>query len=201
MAAEHGAPPAGSQDARPGRLRPEARPTPDEIVCIAVDKVYDYCFDETTVTRCVPFEGQPAGTRVTCALRAHEATCRLAGEVTPGEGGLASVNVVVTVPATVTVGNSPEFAVTFPVFRSLRLCIPEGTQLGCEVTGTAFGELIDTTGDGYSDELCCVAHLCVVLHTTARVRLLVPSYGLCAPGPAREAAPVEPRGYPAGCHG
>lgn len=199
MVADRSGSAGGQQEIRPGPVRPESRPDPDEIVCIAVDKVFDYCFDETTVTRCVPFEGQRLGTPVTCVLRTHEVTCRIAGDPEYTDGGMANVNVVVTVPATIRVGECHEFAMTFPVFRSLQLCIPEGTHLGCEVSGTCFCDLIDTNADERSDELCCVANLCVVLHTTARVRLLVPSYGFCAPGPSRDAPCPRPHGYPSGC--
>lgn len=175
----------------PRRLGDAAAQRPEEIVCISVDKVFDFCFQEEVVTRTLNVS-LPMSTGVTGILDTRNAACQVIGEPRTGDGGLTNVTLRVTVPATVQIANQSPMTVNFVSFRTIQLNMPVGTSVDCDVTGTCFCGLIDVNGDSFSEELYCQANLCVVVETTARVKLLVPSYGFCAPVLVREAGPVTP---------
>lgn len=182
----------GQQDVRPGPLRPEdgIPPKPEEIVCIAVDKVFDFCFREEVTTRTVTLS-VPIATNVSCTLDTGAATCQIIGKPQYADGGLANVTLMITVPAAVEVGTQP-MTVNFVSFKTIQLNMPSGTNIDCSVSGSCFCALVDLDGDGQSEEVFCQANLCVVLETTARVKLLVPSFGFCAPVLMRDVGPLGP---------
>lgn len=183
----------GGQQARPGLQPPDGviQTRAEEVVCIAVDKVFDFCFQEQVCTRTVPVS-LPMNTPVGCTLQPANATCQVVGEPKPLDGGLAQVTLQITVPATVQIGTQAPMPVNFVCFRSLQLNMPPGSTIDCDVSGSCFCALVDANGDEFSDELFCQANLCIVLETTARVKLLVPALGLCTPVLCRDAGPVCP---------
>lgn len=188
---------AGPQEIRPGPVRDRC-PEPAEIVCVAVDKVYDFCFEEVSLSRSIPVSNIPAGTQVRGTLHPERAQTRVIGESVQGNDGLTTVNLAITLPATIQVGDQPPQTLHFVHLRSLQLYAPTGTQIGAEATGTCFCHLVDADDDGECEELCCVASLCLVVEVTARVKLLLPSYGYCTPTPTRDAPGPVPPEYP-GC--
>lgn len=174
---------------QPGPLPADGAPSPTEIVCIEADKIFDYCFQEVTAQRSVSAPSASVGTSVHCELRSDEATCNIFQTGT-GRDDLRTVQMTVTVPAALRIGHEA-LTVRFVVFKSMQLYAPEGTQIECGVTGTCVGDLVDLNGDGLADEVCCQANLCIVVQSKAAVKLLVPAYGLCVPGPVRE-GPITP---------
>lgn len=177
----------GQREIRPGPLRGQPAPEIQEIACIAVDRVYDFCFDEETTSRTVTLRDVPIGTPVTARLNTQAASCQVLGDCAPTGDGQCDVTLAVSVPATVQVGKLPAITVNFLIFKPVRLYMPHGTTLKCEVTGNCFGALIDADGDGMAEELFCQASLCTVVQVTARVNLLIPAYGFATPGPMRPA--------------
>ncbi|MCG0238690.1 MAG: hypothetical protein L6E13_05440 [Firmicutes bacterium] len=187
---------AGLQEVRPGPIRGDRPPEPAEIVCVTVDKVYDFCFEEVTLTRNVPVREVPSGTQVQGSLHPERAQTRVVGEAVQGQDGLTTVTLAITLPATLRMGDQPPRTIHFVHLRTLQLHAPPGTQVGAEVHGTCFCHPVDLDGDGFAEEICCAASLCVVYEVTARVKLLLPSFGYCTPTPAREApGPLLPE-YP-----
>lgn len=183
----------GQQEIRPGPIRQQSDlpAKPEEIVCVEVEKVFDYCFQEEVCTRTMPLFGLPETAQVTCTLNTEAATCRVVGEPKYTDGGMANVTLRITVPATVQAPNQAPTTINFICFKSIQLNMPAGTNVACEVTGSAFCHLLDTNGDNLSDELFCQAAIVVVVETKARVKLLIPSFGFCAPALFRETAPVR----------
>lgn len=178
---------AGTQPTavQPGPIPASGAPAPSEIVCVEVEKVFDYCFQEVTVQRTLPAPAVPVGMPLRCQLNTRGASCHVLS-AQPGQEELRHVNMTVTVPGTVEVGENTAIPFTFVVFKSVQLYAPEGTQVHCGVTGSCMADLIDLNGDGQAEEVGAQANLCIVIQSKASVKLLVPAYGLCVPGPVRE---------------
>lgn len=178
-------PVGGAQQAlQPGPVPPGGAPEPTEIVCVEAEKIFDYCFQEITAQRAVPSPQVPMGSPIHCHLNTDNATCHVLN-TSPGSDDLRQVHMTVSVPASVEVGQHT-VPITFVVFKSMQLYAPEGTSVQCGVTGTCLSDLIDQDDDGLADEIGCQANLCVVIQSKAPVKLLVPAYGLCVPGPIRD---------------
>jgi hypothetical protein len=165
---------------QPGPCPPTGCPPPTEIDCIAVDKVFDFCFQQdTTGTVCAPFVCAGTITGISCAV--SSATCSFQSS-TPGVTTdfilatfLISATVDFTVVTTVTTCTAAA-SVTF--LKTVVLCGPLGTSQSCSVltASCAPPAVIDGT-------ICTTVTLCETFTSTATVSLLVPSYGYCTPAP------------------
>ncbi|MDI3316149.1 MAG: hypothetical protein QJR14_00715 [Bacillota bacterium] len=176
--------PLEAQQVTPGPY-PGGVPTPTEVDCILVDKVYDFCSETdsrdatfTIPVTCLP--PVPAGTTVTCA--AGTPTCTLGTPAPiPTRPGFVNVSVVVTVPLTFTLVNPDgttrcTFSDSFTAAKTVTLYAPTGTTIDCEVTSAGCGPCTAT-----ATQIFCSVSYCLLIESTARVKLLVPTYGFCMP--------------------
>jgi hypothetical protein len=102
---ENLAPIAGGGHIVPGPVR-GACPEPTEIVCVELNKVFDFCFQEHRVERTFPLnrgvEADPALTEIECEIDEDNITCREVGErrEVPHQKNKFLVCVAVDVPVT-----------------------------------------------------------------------------------------------------
>lgn len=176
----------------PGPCGPLGCPPATEIVCVGVNKIYDYCFQQDTASApCVTIPDAPTvptGSTSTCTITAI--TCTAGTPVPTGVDGLATVSVVVTITYSVTV-ISPVGAVvvtipgnTFVFTKTAIVCAPVGTSADCTATATCACTVIPGTGN-LGGVVCCSFFICLLIETFAPVKVLVPSYGFCTPAPCR----------------
>lgn len=173
-------------------------PPPTEIVCIDVDKVYDFCiqsdfrfecFDIPTDCGAPPF---PAGTTIECALGTP--TCTEVPPRTPAVGfppGFFNVTVQVTVPVTITVRNPNgtvrcTFGRTVRFIKPVLLFAPAGTRIDCRIIASDCRE--PRVAD---NQICVKIELCIIIQSLALVKLLVPAFGFCTPAECIPAAQPE----------
>lgn len=159
-------------------------PKPTEIVCIEVRKVYDFCFQtesfDTVCTdlpeQCEWRQGQAASAE--CFVK--DVDCREI-QRTPIADGLANVTLVVRVKRIIKVFDNEgnlicRFENTLNRVKTVTLCAPEGTKIDCEATSISCGPCFIS-----DDQVCCALSLCLLIQSTAKVKLLVPSFGFCVP--------------------
>jgi len=185
----------------PGPCPPTGCPPPTEIVCIQVEKVYDFCFQNedreacfTLPVTCVP--PAPAGSTATCTITS--VTCTPGTPVpVPGQPGFVTVGIVFVVAVSITVLNPDgttrcTFTQNFTFVKTVVLYAPAGTTIQCEVPDFSCGPcaVADT-------QVCCTLHLCILVQSKALVKLLVPAYGFCVPAQCVVAPKIPcPPGYP-----
>jgi virginiamycin B lyase len=164
----------------PGPCPPGGCPPPSEIDCVAVDKVFDFCFQQdTTGPVCAPYDC--AGTIVALTCTVIGATCSFQSSVPAATADfvLATFLIGATVDFTVSTTAEPCTASTaLTVFKTVVLCAPAGTVQSCEVLSASCTPpaVIDQT-------ICTQVTLCETFTSTAPVQLLVPAYGYCSPTP------------------
>ena len=193
-----------AQQIFPGVCPPEGCPPPTRIECIAVDKVYDSCFqvhDVTRTTTITSFTGKFAVSDVIrCALNGT-ITCDEISRTSVG-GGFSSITVLVSVPVRLTnPNNSSEYVDRIFTFtKTVTLCCPPGVEPDCsESTLIACTCIVTALNDTASIEVTCDLQVCLVLKCILRVQLLVPSYGFCVPAPCVTLPGVCPPTPPAQC--
>jgi len=164
-----------------------------EVVCIETFKVYDFCFQtERRENNCFNLDTitVPPGSTITCAILNTE--CEEVDRSEPNKEGRANVSFAITVQARVVI-TGPEggevFAATrtFGFTKTVVLCAPEGTTTICNIVNAACGPCVIM-----GDQVCCTFDLCVVIQSVALVKLLVPSFGFCAPTACEQVSPVGP---------
>ena len=191
-------PKTGGQERRvvAGPVRGGACPPPSEIVVIEAQKVYDFCFQEDTLERCFFVAGLGTGATVTnCEIT--NVTCMeiLDREPIPDQEGLALVSLQVSIELSITVlptaaGTPITVMRTISFPKRVVLCAPTGTDVTCDVRGTCIctvqppvnGQQVTT-----EPNVCCTIQLCVVVQSTAAVKILVPSFGVVMPQECRVA--------------
>ncbi len=177
----------------PGQCPSTGCPSPTEIDCIIVDKVYDSCVQTVTLSNecallaatCLP----STGASVSCSITSSSCTI---GALTPTSTtdfvtatGIISVTLSYTVaPATGTLCSATE---TFTTTATAVLYLPSGTTASCSVLNAACTCVLVPTTLG--TDVCCNITLCVLFQSTATVQLLVPTYGFCVP-PTCAVAPL-----------
>ncbi|MBE3590116.1 MAG: hypothetical protein IMW98_04740 [Firmicutes bacterium] len=164
----------------PGPCPPEGCPEPTEIVCIETVKVYDFCFQTDTRNNLsfpIPSSCCHGAATADCFVRDIHCT-----EIsrTPIDGGLANVTIRVTVTLHFIVFNASganicEFDATFVFTKTVTLCAPEGTVIDCRVAASACDSFV--AGPNVHVNIT----LCLLIESTAHVKLLVPSFGFCVP--------------------
>ncbi|HET7559448.1 MAG TPA: hypothetical protein VFK80_05760 [Limnochordia bacterium] len=200
----------------PGPCPPEGCPPPTDIECIEVRKVYDLCFQQDTMTRTFRVSGSDAvclcgsnhqhcevGTVIPSDILADDAFCTVISRIQQSDG-FARVAIRVHVPiayypvgTTVPTTIEPCFVRNAVFTKVVTLCAPEGTDITCDITGTASSMIIDIVDGTLHIET--TASFCIVLKSTADVNLLVPTYGFCVPaecvtaglGPCPPAVPPQ----------
>lgn len=189
-------------------------PPPTEIVCIRTEKVYDFCFEqELGLQHCVPVPTScgtiPSGSTATCSI--DSVTCTASPPVPiPGQDGFSTVRKTIVIQYDIVIRN-PAGAVVctinnnqFTFTRAVVVCGPVGTTADCEAFATCGNcVIVPPTGPSDRPDVCCEFNLCVIVETTAPVKLLVPAYGFCVPAPCRTGGfppfPCPPPLFPPQC--
>lgn len=179
---------------RPGPVRGGACPPPSEIVVIDARKVFDFCFQEETLERLFMVPGLGAGAAVVdCQIT--DVTCGeiMDREPLPDQDGLALVSIRIVLELTITIRPSPNSnpitvrrTIVFP--KRVVLCAPTGTDVICDVQGTCICTVQPTPQNQPAEpNVACTIQLCIVVQSSADVKMLVPSFGLVVPQECRVA--------------
>ncbi|NLL19029.1 MAG: hypothetical protein GX262_08380 [Clostridia bacterium] len=187
----------------PGQCPPDGCPPPDRIECIAVDKIYDSCFQVDNRERefTVDFSGLEGGDVVNCQLTPGASiACTEISRVDVG-GGFSAINLLITVPITVTNPNDATETqdVTFTFTKAVTLCAPEEAQIDCSESTVLSCVCVVSDAEEDEADITCNIQLCIVVKAILRVQLLVPSYGFCTPAPCVTLPGVCPPTPPAQC--
>lgn len=156
-----------------------------EVVCIEAKRVCDFCFQEHRVDRTFPV---PTGVQlpmnarpmVNCMIDEANITCRVVEQrAVDCKKDKTLVCLAIEVPVTITIGNET-FTERIVFLKQAVICVPEGTDVECQVTGNCccFFDPVTRT-------ISCVFNFCVVIQSKVTVRLLVPTLGMCAPKECR----------------
>jgi len=197
----------------PGECRKEKPPVLTGIECIAVDKVYDSCFQRENlpaVLACILVDtgNFTRGQIIPCNLDAAIISCT-AVERRPLENGFAELDLLFTIDnAFIQNPENPQETLPLnvaPFIKTVTLCCPEGTFIDC--SESAIARCICTVSNITTPEsqpglqviVVCQIQLCLVIKCLARVQLLVPSYGFCVPAPCVTLPGVCPPVPPAQC--
>lgn len=187
----------------PGECGPGGCPPPTRIECIAVDKIYDSCFQVEDRTRSftVNFCCVEEGDLVSCQLtQGQSISCQEISRTDVG-GGFYSITLLITVPITVwDPENTDDRAdVTFTFTKTVTLCAPEEATIDCSESTLIACSCFVTDADDTSATISCDIQVCLVIKAILRVQLLVPSYGFCSPAPCVTLPGVCPPTPPAQC--
>lgn len=189
-------------------------PSPNQIDCIVVDKVYDSCFqvdDRTRITTVTTGEaGQwptgifTVGQIVACALTTGaEISCTEISRV-PADDGFVTVTIMVSVPVTLTNPNDPTETTdrVFNFTKTATLCCPPGVEPDCSESTLMFCNCVITEVDGVNEtvEVTCDFQVCLMMQCILTVQLLVPSFGFCVPAPCVTLPGVCPPSPPPQCN-
>ena len=171
---------------------------PNRIECIAVDKVYDSCFQTNDITRNItigtgtgePWEGADleVGDIMQCGLDTslpeEGITCSVISRIPVGEG-FYTLNILVTVPVVLTNEDDEVFETTFNFTKTVTLCAPEGVNIDCSESVILACNCVVTAVDIENETVTvtCDIQICFVIKSILTVQLLVPSYGFCVPAP------------------
>jgi hypothetical protein len=176
-----------SAAAAPGSYPPGVCPSPTQIDCIEVTKVYDSCFQtEQFSNLCAPIPcddhcreiAYESGTTVTCTI--SQTSCTFVSSTPTGVDDFVNATFAVSLTETITLTSTSgkECTLTVPVhfLKTVTLCGPAGTSQVCTVASAICGPcaILDTT-------VCCQLTVCLVFQSVATVQLLVPSFGFCLP--------------------
>ncbi len=171
----------------PGPCPPEGCPPPTEIDCIEVTKVFDFCFQtETLSNECFPIPAScgtvPPGSTVSSKVTSVTCTTMSVTPI-PNSGGFANVSLLIVATESITL-TSPSgtvlctFTDTITFFKTVTLCAPDGVHIDCSAPATAVGPCAIVDG-----AVCCTVNLCLLIQSTAVVKILVPTFGFCVPAP------------------
>ena len=189
----------------PGPLL-ESCPSPTEIDCIEVTKVYDSCFqteDFSNLCATIPYDdccreiANEAGTTATCAVTASSST--FVSSVPTGVDDFVNATFAVSITETITLtsatGRTCSFTLPVSFVKTVTLCGPSGTTQVCTIAGTTCGPCAII-----GDQVCCELVACLVLESVATVELLVPSFGFCVPSACSVLGlPPCPPTFPSSC--
>jgi hypothetical protein len=180
-------------------------PSPTEIDCIQVNKVYDFCFEaETNSPISIPIPAScgtlPAGTTAQGAVTGSSCTVIGSTPILNPAGqptGFADVTLLISVSMEFTLtGPTGTVICTFPAtpafsfMKTIVLCAPAGTTITCTIPSSAVSPAAIVDGSVVS-----AVTICILVSSIALVNLLVPSYGFCTPAPC-VVAPSPPFACP-----
>jgi hypothetical protein len=174
-----------------------AAPTPTEIACIFVPKVYDFCFEEDFLvsTTEVPESCGMLPAEAVAVLVVDEVTCTTGPPIAgvPEAEGFAFLPVTITVAGTIRIFSSEGLLLcTFPAApltlpKTVVVCHPDD-RVTCDCSAFAAADL----QVGVTDAVRVPVQICTIVECTAPVKLLVPSFGFCEP------TRCTPAGFPPG---
>lgn len=156
-----------------------------EVVCIEAKRVCDFCFQEHRVERTIPLPAGvviPNGTRpmVDCRIDERNIDCRVIEEKQVDcKKDRTLVCLAIEVPVTLRIGET-EITERIIFLKQAVICVPEGTDIECLVTGNCCCFV-----DPVTRTISCVFNFCVVIQSKVNVRILVPTLGVCAPKECR----------------
>ena len=168
-------------------------PAPNELVCININKLFDFCFEADHFSQCFPvptdvYGPNPIapGATVTCNVDPTKAKVEFVSSTSappPSPAGFMNVTLRVIAPIVVQVNNpSPypsfSFEINFIFYKTVVLWNPSGTVVTGSIQNTACN--VNTFTD---NQVCLSFDLCIIIQVTANVFLLVPAYGYCTPAP------------------
>jgi hypothetical protein len=156
-----------------------------DVICIETDKVFDFCFQEEHVERTftVPTVDHRM-LNVECQIDQAGITYREIGSRREADGrNRFLVCLVIEVPVTLSLVDAQNPDLVVQVIRErvvflkqAVLCTPTGSNVACEVTGNCSGLF-----DRQLGQVSCEFDFCVLLKSTAKVRVLVQTLGICVP--------------------
>lgn len=192
---------SASNDICPGRIEDEATKGLCERVCIQVNKVYDACLQQETLSniRVELCKVRPAGTTfvppltlISCRSTSTKGILKdLQFDRLPDRPNFSRVRANVEIPIEVTftdsTGRQGTGNTVITVHKDVILYVPDESVIPytAEAVVSAIcvsGEYID---DFRFDITCCVT---VILKIVAEVELLIPAYGFCRIPPCEEYA-------------
>ncbi len=163
-----------------------------EIDCIHVDKVYDYCFEADTIQPqiCATIECSGTVTSATCTV--STVSCTWLQNLPSATAGFAISTFLISGTVDMTLqcsGSTKESHQPFSLTKSILLCAPDGTTQTCEVlSAICTPPIVVPDGDG-KKRVCTTVGVCATFQSEANVKIMVPSYGFCAPAPC-EVSPL-----------
>lgn len=168
-----------------------------ELACIETFKVYDFCFQsERRENQCFDLRDceVPVGSNIRCSIVGT--TCEEIERGKPNKDGKAHVTFFIGVQAKLRIRNPEGDLIfkdeqTFGFSKTVVLCAPEGTETFCNIVNSSCGPCVVMC-----DQVSCIFDLCIVIHSAALVKLLVPSFGFCRPKPCEAVAPAPPISCP-----
>lgn len=182
-------PMAGGQQSTvvPGPVKGGVCPPPSEIMVVEARKVFDFCFQEDLIERCFFVPGLGPQARVTeCEI--VEVVCDEVMDREPivDNDGLVLVSLRILLTLRITILPAPAAMpiivtrqIAFP--KRVVLCAPTGTEVRCDVQGTCICTIQPETEAPQEPNLCCTIQLCIVVQSTALVKILVPCFGVVVP--------------------
>ncbi len=180
----------------PGQCPGGVCPPYTEIDCIHVDKVYDYCFEADTIQPqvCTAISCAGSVTSATCAV--STVNCTWLMNSPSATAGFQVSTFLLTGTVSFTLGCTSLGTTTyvpgtgtFSLTKSILLCAPEGTTQTCEVLSAVCTPPIVLPAVDSSYTVCTTVGICSTFESEANVKIMVPSYGFCAPAPC-EVSPL-----------
>ncbi|MDI3270354.1 MAG: hypothetical protein QJR00_06585 [Bacillota bacterium] len=172
------------QTVTPGPCPDTGCPPPTEIVCIETLKVYDFCMQTDTrdnlaysiPTTCGTI---PAGSTATCQV--GDVSCQEVSRQPSSVSGLWDVTLLINAPIWFKITDSNgnvvcRFQEWVRWVKTTTLCAPDGTEVVCHAASSQCGPAILT-----DTQVLTALSICLLIQSRAMVKLLVPSYGFCAP--------------------
>jgi len=171
----------------PGPCPCEGCPPPSEIDCVEVTKVYDLCFQtDTRENVCLNIPAHcgrvPEGTTASGVVSTVGCSVQAIVPIA-NSGGFANVTLLVTVTLAITLTTASghvlcTFTASFSFFKTVTLCAPSGVTVGCSSPASAVGPSVIVDCD-----VCSVVSICLLIQSSATVKILIPTYGFCLPAP------------------
>lgn len=168
----------------PGACADTGCPTPTEIDCIVVDKVYDSCTQTVTLTQTVH---DCDCTISSCSIDLSSSSCTVAAITPSTTTNYSNVTFIIGVEYTITCSDGNTITKTAYTTQVVTLYNPDGTTPSCNILAGTCACVNLPTG-----EISCTLTVCVLFQTTAVVQLMVPTYGFCTPPSCPAVAPVLP---------
>lgn len=168
----------------PGIYSPETCPQPTQIDCIVVNKVYDSCVQNLTLSQTLH---DCDCTVSNCTFDLSTSSCTV-GAITPSTTPDYN-NITFVIGAEYTINCTSGSSLTKNAYTSQTVSLynPDSTIPSCTIVSGACMCVNLPNGD-----ISCTLTLCVVFQTTAMVQLMVPTYGFCVPPNCPSVEPVLP---------
>lgn len=171
----------------PGPCPDAGCPAPSQIDCLEVTRVYDFCYDNDVhdsvffdvPAACGPI---PEGSTAAVTVTAVEPSVRQVAAI-PAAQGFANATLLVRVRLGIAIA-APDGRLharlvgEFHYTRTVTLCAPPGATVRCSAPQSVAGPAAVV-----GRELCTRVSIALLFESSARVKLLVPTYGPCPPAP------------------